>query len=75
MSTQQKIGVCAEIRYGQVHSDLCPPNHTADYPDSYRELLHKALDEWLDKADGQGRFFIGNSAEDGDLERLKNIYG
>jgi len=68
-------GVCAEIRYGQVQSDLCPPDHTTNYPDWYREFLHKSLDEWLDKADGEGRFFIGNAAEDGEAERLRNMYG
>jgi|TARA_R110000824_G_scaffold320638_5_gene507633 hypothetical protein len=59
--------VCGEIEYesesGLVHSDLCPPEHNPAgiLEDSYRELLHVCLDEWLDKSGGTGRFFVGDS--------------
>jgi hypothetical protein len=67
--TVESHEVCAEIRYGSVQSDLCLPDGGASgYPDWYRTLLHKCLDEWLDKANGDGRFFIGNAAEDAECD-------
>lgn len=59
---------CAEIQYetddGNVHSDICfncNPN-TEDKPltDQHREFLHKCLDEWLNKSNGTGGFWIGD---------------
>ena len=56
--------VHAEIQYGQVHSDICPPGCTtigmgrADW----RALMHRCLDEFIDKAptadDPNARFHI-----------------
>lgn len=58
------MDLCAEISYdgGAVHSDLCPPLHWFDPVDGteYRALLHRALDELLDRADPQraGHFTV-----------------
>lgn len=56
---------CGEIQYetadGNVHSDIC--NHSAyfDEPtEDYREFLHNCLNEWLDKSNGTGAFWIGD---------------
>lgn len=54
---------CGEIQYktnaGNVHSDICW--HHEEFPgDQYREFLHKCLDEWLNKSNGTGAFWIGN---------------
>lgn len=50
---------CAEIAYGYVHTDLCC--HAAALGDGeYRKLLHAALDEWLDRSDGDGGFWVGD---------------
>lgn len=52
--------ICSEIQYGYVHSDLCG----TDLSDSdWREVLHMALDEWLDKSNGSGCFYVGNVLE------------
>jgi hypothetical protein len=54
---------CGEIVYedelGGVHSDIC---HHNDLPLTYdyRKLLHECLDEWLDKSNGTGVFWVGN---------------
>ena len=63
--------VCGEIQYigyrngqeiGWVHSDVCPKGHDPRNLDkAYRELLHRCLDEWLDKAQGSGHFYVGDS--------------
>lgn len=45
-----------EITYNTVHSDLISPEIT----DEFRALLHGCLDEWLDKADGNGAFWVGD---------------
>jgi hypothetical protein len=54
--------ICAEIMYdgenGSVHSDICM---IQDGP-AYREFLHANLDEWLDKSNGTGLFYIGDPA-------------
>jgi hypothetical protein len=66
--------VCAEISYASgnygpydcdVHSDICPPGHNKDGLNdaNYREFLHECLDEWLNKANGSGYFFIGDPDE------------
>lgn len=58
--------VHAEISYyddylGGVHSDICPPEHDFNKINSeYREFLHQCLDEWLNKSNGTGVFYIGN---------------
>lgn len=56
---------CGEIIYfpegTSVHSDICFHSAYFDEPtDEYREFLHKALDEWLNKSDGTGAFWIGD---------------
>lgn len=52
--------ICSEIQYDQIHSDLCG----VDLHDSeWRDLLHSALNEWLDKSDGKGCFYVGNIRE------------
>ena len=50
---------CGSIEYGSVHSDIC--KHS-DLPlsDDLRAFFHAALDEWLDKSDGDGSFWLGN---------------
>lgn len=54
--------ICAEIQYeteqGNVHSDLCTEGPVWSF--EWRQLLHTALDEWLDKSDGTGHFTVGN---------------
>jgi len=51
--------ICSEIQYGHVHSDLCGVDlHDQDW----RNLLHQALDEWLDKSNGDGCFYVGDVA-------------
>jgi hypothetical protein len=52
--------ILSEIEYvaengDSVHSDL---HSTYPISEDYRELLHKALDEWLDKAGNTGKFYV-----------------
>jgi len=54
--TESHLDVSAQIRY--INADDEPVN--SDLPTADRALLHSALDEWLDKADGNGYFFIGD---------------
>jgi hypothetical protein len=52
--------VHAEVEYTDIHSDICPKNcdsNNMNDPD-YVELLHHCLDEWLEKSDGKGCFYI-----------------
>lgn len=59
---------CGEIQYetneGNVHSDICwncnPDSDTKPMSEEYREFLHKALDEWLNKSNGTGGFWVGD---------------
>jgi hypothetical protein len=48
----------SEVQYmtvdGPVHTDL---------PTDDRELLHDALDEWLNKSQGTGFFYVGSFSE------------
>lgn len=61
-------GFCGEISYYDekgrgVSSDICWHNRSAEFPDltdEFRQLLHAALDEWLDKAMGEGVFWVGD---------------
>lgn len=53
----------AEIEYVQenglsIHSDICPPDCKFNINNEYREFLHNCLDEWLDKSNGTGGFYI-----------------
>ena len=60
--------ICGEIQYdsseGLVHSDICynvgAMVKIADAT-NYRRFLHANLDEWLDRSDGSGFFYIGNT--------------
>lgn len=49
--------ICSEIQYGYVHSDLCGTDLSNQ---DWRNLLHTALDEWLDKSGGDGCFYVGD---------------
>jgi hypothetical protein len=70
--------ICAEIQYsskdGNVHSDLCcegdnPKFQMLQCPE-YRKMLHAALDEWLNKSNGTGYFYVGDINEEGDDEEM-----
>jgi len=59
--------VHAEIEYirpdgYKIHSDICPPNCNSLglQNKEYREFLHLCLDEWLDRSNGSGAFYIKN---------------
>lgn len=59
---------CGEIQYdnekGGVHSDICFSCYgdKGNTPDAeYRKFLHDVLDEWLDKANGTGIFWVGSN--------------
>ena len=43
-----------------VHSDICPPSCSSiNLSDpEYRKYLHDCLDEWLNKSNGTGGFYI-----------------
>lgn len=60
--------VCAEIQFGSLHSDLCPPNHQLpvdpEMMASYRQLLHDCLDEWLTNSGGDGHFYVGDASRE-----------
>lgn len=48
-------------QYGKhsVHSDICPPDcDLSNITEEYRKYLHDNLDEWLDKSNGTGIFYI-----------------
>jgi len=48
-----------------VHSDTCfncnPATEGKPLTDGHRQFLHDCLDEWLNKSNGTGAFWIGNS--------------
>lgn len=50
---------CAQISYGPVHSDICPPDHKAANMNSksWRLLIHECLDEFLNNAATAGDKF------------------
>lgn len=63
--------VCSEIQYetpeGVIHSDLCPgPVDKMD--EETKKTLHNALDEWLEKSNGTGFFYIGDNHDMSILE-------
>ena len=66
------IEVHAEIEYCDkerdnmsIHSDICPPNCDFENLDEHhREYLHNLLDEWIDKSNGTGGFYIKNSTHE-----------
>ena len=65
----------AEIQYTDnegrsIHSDIGPPgcdfkrideviSEEGETEETYRQFLHKCLDEWLNKSGGTGEFCIG----------------
>lgn len=57
--------VHSEIKYKDIHSDLCPNKCKFSFIDEndkneYFKFLHEALEEWLQNSDGDGYFYIGN---------------
>lgn len=67
MTNPNEKHICAEIVYdtdeGGVHSDLC--GVAKDYDTlagwmEWRRMLHANLDEWLNKSNGTGIFYIGD---------------
>lgn len=54
----------AEIAYAtpetSVHSDLCAEGEDVLTSTHWREILHTALDEWLNKSTGTGIFYVGD---------------
>lgn len=59
---------CGEIAYEpkgtSVHSDICfrcnPEAEDKELTEEFRKFLHTALDEWLDKSNGTGGFWLGD---------------
>ena len=64
MRNHTRHSVVAEIEYinedlETIHSDIGPPEFSLDCAHAeYRKYLHDNLDEWLDKSDGTGIFYI-----------------
>lgn len=67
--------ICAGIEYETrdtlVSSDLCFDsdivlNATREdrVAKKHRKVLHDALDEWLDRSEGSGLFFVGERSSD-----------
>lgn len=50
-----------KMEIGSIHSDIC---WHSDKPmdEEYKKFLHDCLDEWLDKANGTGAFWLGDSS-------------
>jgi len=59
------MNFCGEIQYenemGTVHSDICLHSEEGMVTEDYRKLLHDCLNEWLDKSNGTGAFWVGNA--------------
>lgn len=59
---------CSEIQYykqdGQgIHSDVCfdcGGDDSKELDEDHRQLLHDCLDEWLNKSNGTGFFFVAD---------------
>lgn len=75
--------VHAEIEYFpnknkcHIHSDVCPPRCSSDnmHDPEWRELIHSALDEWIDESKGTGVFYIKQGGYDpfGHQELVKSL--
>jgi hypothetical protein len=62
---------CGEIQYENssgwtTHSDICwrcgaPAQH--ELTPEYRAFLHTVLDEWLDRSNGTGFLWLGNTKD------------
>jgi len=59
--------VHAEIEYQKedgtwIHSDICPSKcDFNNLDDEHKKFLHDCLDEWLEKGNGTGIFYIANN--------------
>ena len=64
-------GISYDTRNGPVGSDLCM--HSMKFGAEERQFLHDCLDEWLDKSNGTGSFWLGDSdlteEDDGELNK------
>jgi len=61
MNTHAQIEYFNKEKKINIHSDLCPKNcKFKNIDDEYKELLHLSLDEWFEKSNGSGYFYIGN---------------
>lgn len=62
------MNFCGEIQYDAldgsgIHSDLCwscRAKTSHELTDEHRALLHAALDEWLNKSNSTGAFWVGD---------------
>ena len=69
MKNHTRHRIAAEIEYIDEnletrHSDIGPRAASLDYAHAeYRQFLHDNLDEWLDKSDGTGIFYITGDAK------------
>lgn len=60
--------VHAEIEYINedgisVHNDICPAQcDFANVDEEYKKFLHTCLDEWLEKSNGTGQFYIAEDS-------------
>lgn len=69
MKNHTRHRIAAEIEYIDEnletrHSDIGPRAASLDYAHAeYRQFLHDNLDEWLDKSDGTGIFYITGDPE------------
>ena len=64
IENKEKKTVHSEIMYMKkdginIHSDTCPPGcDFKNLDDEHRKYLHDVLDEWIDKSNGTGIFYI-----------------
>ena len=73
MRNHTAVSVVAEIEYinedlETIHSDIGPPRGDLNAAmalihSDFRKFLHDNLDEWLDKSDGTGIFYITGDPE------------
>lgn len=64
-----KMKFCGEIAYSNnndsIHSDICyrcvfPEDNGEMISNTHRKFLHEVLDEWLDKSNSTGIFWLGD---------------
>lgn len=64
-----EIEYYSEERGINIHSDMCPFEcNFENISSEYRKYLHDSLDEWLDKSNGTGAFYI--KAEEHEIANL-----
>lgn len=58
------------VEEGNVHSDICFesywPRESAEWKEDkekWRKFVHDSVDEWIDKSNGQGFLWIGDTAD------------